>query len=114
MNLHSSFPSSSSMPSSSSSSSSSSIVNQSNFSLRTSSYAEFVYMNKDFTIFEISLKYSLFTLTFLILFCPYFGYYFKMEKLNPSYRSFEQKWVFTLLILLLLFDEPFVAAKVVI
>jgi len=61
------------------------------------------YVNKDFTVFEFGLKYSMFIITFLVT--AVFGYFFFFT-MKPINRSFEQKWIMGLLIMCCLFNDP--------
>ena len=64
------------------------------------------YLNDRYSVYEAVWKYLFFTGTLLVLFTPTYGYYMKLASVPTSKRSFEQKWILTLLICLCLFNDP--------
>ena len=64
------------------------------------------YLNDRYSIYEAVWKYLFFTGTVLVLFTPKYGYYMKLASVPVEVRSFEQKWILTLLLSLCLFDDP--------
>jgi hypothetical protein len=70
------------------------------------------YVNKDFTKFEMLIKYLYLGITVLIALCPRVGFFVRLWKVRRQFWSYEQRWVATLLVALFFFNGPFQAAEI--
>ena len=70
------------------------------------------YVNKDFTKFEMLIKYLFLAVTVIVAWCPRVGFFIRLLKVKRQFWSYEQRWVATLLIALFFFDGPFEAAEI--
>ena len=70
------------------------------------------YLNDKYSVYEAVWKYLFFIGTLLVLFTPTYGYYMKLAVVPIAMRSFEQKWILSLLFCLCLFDDPFFGLQI--
>jgi Wnt-binding factor required for Wnt secretion len=75
-------------------------------------YVSFKCINAKYTVFELALKYILCFVTLCILFLPYHGYYIRLLAVPIRQQTFEQKWVVSLLIALVFFNDPLIGLQV--
>ena len=66
------------------------------------------YMNQQYTKFELGFKYTFATTTFLVM--AYFLW--SLHRVPARQRSFEQRWIAVLTIMLFFFDDPLFAVEV--
>ncbi|CAM9620971.1 unnamed protein product [Phaeothamnion confervicola] len=72
---------------------------------------EIVFVNEEFTGFEMAVFYGFLALTLCFMFLPRLGLFTEMLKLNKSLWSRQQKWVAALLVSLAFFNNPFFALQ---
>eukprot|EP00953_Heterococcus_sp_UTEX-ZZ885_P006368 3894-Heterococcus_DN1.PRE.1 len=93
-------------------------IGQSGGNLRTTAAASFTvqtrvwYINSSYTHFEMGWKYFFLISTLLVALVPRYGYFSGLRSIGKRDWTYQQKWILALLILLVVFNDPFFAITV--
>jgi Wnt-binding factor required for Wnt secretion len=93
-------------------------IGHSGGNLRTTAAASFTvrtrvwYINSSYTHFEMGWKYFFLITTLLVALAPRYGYFSGLRSIGKRDWTYQQKWILALLILLVVFNDPFFAITV--